>query len=309
MSHTRVLAPDWVLMSRFMMQALGSVRPLSFDGGGTTPPLLVSAQTPWAGVPFELHATRPFEGDRDGGPPAGEQTALVVIEGSTEVLLRERERETAYRCAPGTFSLHSHDERPVVRRVKGSGKMLAIRIDRAWHDRLVHLGAPVAIRYQSPSAPDATIRALATAMCTEVARGATHGPLYAESLSLAFLSYVLERIPPSEMRVHGALSSEQARRVTRYIDERLHDSLSVNDLAALCGLRARHFSSLFKRALGKTPYRYVIDRRLERGAKLLLQSSADIDDIALRLGFASASHFTAEFRRAYDVTPRRYRRG
>ncbi len=291
------------------MQALGAVRPLSFDGGGSTPPLLVSAKTPWAGVPFELHATRPFEGDRDGGPPAGEQTALVVIEGSTEVLLRERERETAYRCAPGTLSLHSHDERPVVRRVRGSGKMLAVRIDRGWHERLLHLGAPVAIRYQAPSAPDATIRALATAMCTEVACGAPHGPLFAESLSLAFLSYVLERMPTTgAMRVKGALSPEQARRITRYIDERLNESVSVSDLAALCGLRARHFSSLFKRALGKTPYRYVLDRRLERGAALLVQTSADVDDIALQLGFASASHFTAEFRRSYHTTPRRFRR-
>jgi AraC family transcriptional regulator len=81
----------------------------------------------------------------------------------------------------------------------------------------------------------------------------------------------------------------------------------VSDLANLCGLRARHFSSLFKRAVGKTPYRYVIDRRLERGAEMLRQSGSDVDDIALRLGFASASHFIAEFRRTYKTTPRRYR--
>jgi len=52
----------------------------------------------------------------------------------------------------------------------------------------------------------------------------------------------------------------------------------------------------------------VIDRRLARGAQLLVSSGSDVDAIALGLGFSSASHFTAEFRRAYAITPRRYAR-
>ena len=105
------------------MQALGKVRPLSFDGGVGAAPLAVSAATPWIGVPFELHATRPVEGDRDSGPPAGEQSALVVIEGSMDIVLRERGRDVRYRTSPGSLSLHAHDERPVLRRT-GSGKIM-----------------------------------------------------------------------------------------------------------------------------------------------------------------------------------------
>lgn len=295
-------------VARFLMQALGKVRPLSFDGGVGAPPLAVSADTPWVGVPFELHATRPIEGDRDSGPPAGEQSALVVIEGSMDVVLRERGRDVRYRCSPGSLSLHASDERPTVRRVTGSGKMMAVRIPPSWHERLLVGGAPARFSYQPPGAPDETIRALATAMCTEVTRGAPNGALYAESLSLAFLAYVVERLPTSPMRVRGALSEDQKRRIVRYIEERLHDDVSVSDLAGLCGLQARHFSTLFRHAFGRSPYRYVIDRRLARGAKLLVSSGSDVDAIALGLGFSSASHFTAEFRRAYGTTPRRYSR-
>jgi AraC family transcriptional regulator len=110
------------------------------------------------------------------------------------------------------------------------------------------------------------------------------------------------------MQVRGALSAPQQARLRRYIEDRLHEDLSVSDLADLCGLRPRHFSTLFRRAFGQTPYRYVIDRRLARGADLLTTSSCDVDEIALRLGFASASHFTSEFRRLYQTTPRRYAR-
>jgi len=291
------------------MQALGQVRPLSFDGGVGAAPLASSGATPWVGVPFELHATRPVEGDRDSGPPSGEQSALVVIEGSMEIVLRERGRDARYRCSPGSLSLHASDERPTLRRVTGSGKIMAVRISQTWHERLLQGGAPAHFTYQPPGAPDETIRALATAMCTEVTRGAPNGALYGESLSLAFLAYVMERLPSSPMRVRGALSEDQKRRVSRYVEERLHDDVSVSELAGLCGLQARHFSTLFRRAFGRSPYRYVIDRRLARGAQLLLNSGSDVDAIALGLGFSSASHFTAEFRRAYGSTPRRYARG
>lgn len=296
------------MVPRFLMQALGKVRPLSFDGGVGAAPLAVSSATPWIGVPFELHATRPVEGDRDSGPPEGEQSALVVIEGSMDIVLREGGRDVRYRTSPGSLSLHAHDDRPVLRRVTGSGKIMAVRISRTWHERVLQGGAPARFSYQPPSAPDETIRALATAMCTEVTRGAPNGALYAESLSLAFLAYVMERLPSAPMRVRGALSEDQKRRVARYVEERLHDDVTVTELAALCGLQARHFSSLFRLAFGRSPYRYVIDRRLARGAKLLVSSGSDVDAIALGLGFSSASHFTAEFRRAFGTTPRRYAR-
>lgn len=298
-----------IRVARFLMQALGKVQPLSFDGGAGAAPLAVSGATPWVGVPFELHATRPIEGDRDSGPPRGEQSALVVIEGSMDVVLRENGRDVRYRSSPGSLSLHAHEDRPVLRRVTGSGKIMAVRIPQSWHERLMQAGAPARFRYQPPSAPDETIRALATAMCTEVTRGAPSGALYGESLSLAFLSYVMERLPSAPMRVRGALSEDQKRRVARYVEERLHEDISVSELAALCSLQARHFTTLFRRAFGRSPYRYVIDRRLARGAQLLVRSSSDVDAIALGLGFSSASHFTAEFRRAFGTTPRRYARG
>src|SRR5688572_25879524 len=129
-------------MARFMMQAHGAVRPLSFDGGGASPPLLESGACPeWAGVPFELHRTRPFAHERDSGPPSGEQTLIILVEGSTELAVRENDRDTIYRSGPGSLSFHTPDERPRVTRVAGSGKVLAVRVTPAWRDRVRPYGA------------------------------------------------------------------------------------------------------------------------------------------------------------------------
>lgn len=295
-------------MSRFMMQAHGAVRPLSFDGGAATPPLLVSgACADWAGVPFELHRTRPFAHERDSGPPSGEQTLIVLVEGATELAVRENDRETIYRSGPGSMSFHTPEERPRITRVAGSGKVLAVRLTPPWRDRVRPYGASLP-GFQPPMAPDETLRLLSTALCREVANGASSGALFAESLSLSLLSYAFERLPIARLRVRGSLSDAQCRRLRRHIEERLHENLSVTELAVLCDLGPRQFSSLFRRAFGRSPYRYVLDQRVARGAQLLVSAGADLEEIALRVGFSSASHFSTVFRRAYGQAPARYAR-
>src|SRR5262249_6094069 len=132
------------------------------------------------------------------------------------------------------------------------------------------------------------------------------GRLYAESLSLALLSYAVERIPVSRLRVGGALSEAQRRKLARLIRERLGEDLSLGDLASFVGLGPRQFSRLFREAFGVTPHRYVLEQRLEAGARQLANGSLDIAEIALSLGFSSQSHFAAAFRKRFAQTPRRY---
>lgn len=291
-----------------MMQSLGSVRPLSFDGGAASPPLLLSAACgEWSGVPFELHRTRPFERDRDSGPPGGEQTLVVLLEGQTELVIGAPGRERIHRSGPGSISFHTPEDRPLVRRAAGSGKLLAVRVTRHWRDRMLAHGGSTP-SFQPPMAPSETLRSLAAALCHEVANGAGSGSLFAESLSLSLLSYAFERLPIKQVPVRGALSDVQRRRLRRYIDERLSEDLRVAELAGLCGLGARQFSTVFQRAFGKSPYRYVIDCRVARAAQLLLVGGADLEEVAMRVGFSSASHFSTEFRRAFGTPPARYAR-
>lgn len=289
-----------------MMQALGELRPVSFDGGGTTEPLLASTFTPWSGVPFELHLTKPFEGERDSGPPPGERSLLIALDGSMDVTVCERGRLVVHSYRPGSMAYYSGDHRPLITRAKGSGKMMVVRLSQPWFERLLHYGAPSRVIGYEPLPPDDILRALAMTMCTEVSRGASTGSLFADSLSLSLLSRALESLPSAQMKVRGSLSDGQQRRLKRYIEERLDRDLKLDELAGLCGLRQRHFTTLFRRAFGCSPHRYVIDRRLARGSELLSDGGYDVAEIAMRLGFASSSHFATEFKRAYGITPRRF---
>jgi AraC family transcriptional regulator len=191
-------------------------------------------------------------------------------------------------------------------RSEGECHAVCFSLKALWRERLLEQGGPESFAELQPVPPTQTALALALAITSEVESGAASGALYAESLSLALLRYVVERSPVSNMRVRGALSDAQRRRIACYIEEHLCDDLSLCDLAVLTGLQVRHFSTLFRRAFGLPPHRYLIERRLARAALLLSTSRAEIVEVALQLGFASQSHFTVAFRKRYGVSPRRY---
>ena len=68
------------------------------------------------------------------------------------------------------------------------------------------------------------------------------------------------------------------------------------------------FSAAFTRAFGIPPYRYVIERRVERVELLLRHSDLPISQIAYDTGFSSQSHLTTTFKRAVGQAPGAYRR-
>lgn len=286
-----------------LMLVGGKERALSFTGG---PPLLRSEETPWKGIKLEQHRMQSVEGVGETGPRDGEYGMLVVVEGQIDVTLREGRRVYQVRATPGSVSYLSGERRPNVQRFQGCAEAVALQIEQGWFERVMLEGAPRAYGSGDHFEFDATVLALVSAMRDEVARGAPTGRLYAESLSVALLSYVTERVPASSARVRGGLAEEQQRRLRNYIRDHLGEDLSLSELATLIGRSPRQFSSLFKRSFGITPHQYLLEARLSEGARLLGQGGSDIAEVAFSLGFCSQSHFASAFRRAYGVTPGQY---
>jgi AraC family transcriptional regulator len=87
----------------------------------------------------------------------------------------------------------------------------------------------------------------------------------------------------------------------------LQDELSLVELSRIARLSPHHFATAFKASTGKSPHRYVIERRVDRARDLLLRKEETISEIAIAVGFSSQSHLTANFRRTTGMTPRKFR--
>jgi AraC-like DNA-binding protein len=90
-------------------------------------------------------------------------------------------------------------------------------------------------------------------------------------------------------------------------DARYFEPLGVDDLARAAGLSPAHFSREFRAAFGESPHAYLLTRRLERAAQLLLTTDRSVAEICFSVGLASVGSFTTSFRRTYGGSPTAYR--
>lgn len=90
-------------------------------------------------------------------------------------------------------------------------------------------------------------------------------------------------------------------------DARYAEALTVAEMAAAAAMSRAHFSRCFKAEFGESPHQYLLTRRLERAAALLLATDWTVAAVAVAVGVQSVSSFTTSFRRMYGMPPQAYR--
>jgi AraC family transcriptional regulator len=160
---------------------------------------------------------------------------------------------------------------------------------------------------------DPVIEGIMTNLAAEMGNGAPSGRLYAES-ACEYLAHHIVRyyssISGAALRSGpvGGLPPRRLKRVLEYIEENLGGSIDLRQLANLSGVSPRHFERAFRQSLDIPPYAYVLERRLHIARHLLVtKSGVTIGEIAMQLGFNSASHLSSAFRRRIGCSPSEYR--
>ncbi len=134
------------------------------------------------------------------------------------------------------------------------------------------------------------------------------GRLYAETMASALCVHLLRNYSAhshKSIRYLGGLSPTQLKLVVDYINDRLDQELSLEELAAIAQLSAYHFCRSFKRSTGFTPHQYVIRQRVERAKQLLKDGKLSIAEVAVACGFTHQSHLNRHFKRLTGVTPKK----
>jgi AraC family transcriptional regulator len=91
-------------------------------------------------------------------------------------------------------------------------------------------------------------------------------------------------------------------RLRDYLMAHLDEPIDVATLARMTGRSQFHFSRVFRRAVGVSPYRYIIHLRLGRAVELVRERRFGLGEIAARTGFADQSHLSRWVRRVHGVT-------
>lgn len=138
--------------------------------------------------------------------------------------------------------------------------------------------------------------------------------LFVDQLSLAIGIHVAHRYGNAARetvteRVKGRrLSPRGMAAVQDIIRERLHGDISIADLARACNLSEGAFLRAFRKTVGKTPYQFLLQERVQKARDLLAFSSLSLSEIAAACGFADQSHFSRIFSRVVGTAPGTWRR-
>jgi AraC family transcriptional regulator len=112
----------------------------------------------------------------------------------------------------------------------------------------------------------------------------------------------------SAPKFRGGLSSLQMRRATELLEAHLDGDIALQRVAEACELSVSHFARAFKQTFRTPPYRWLIERRVDRARDLMTNSRLPLADIAARCGFADQSALNRSFKRIHGVTPGIWRR-
>lgn len=93
------------------------------------------------------------------------------------------------------------------------------------------------------------------------------------------------------------------------IDEHIDDpSISLEMLAKEVRLSVDYLSLIFRRQIGLTPVEYRTRSRMSLAQELLMSSTLNVAEIALKVGYADANYFARAFRNLHGTTPTAFAR-
>lgn len=128
--------------------------------------------------------------------------------------------------------------------------------------------------------------------------------LAAEELLIALLRTALDGDRRSG--TGGRINARLIRRTKTFLEAELANPIRLADIGRAVGASPAYLTDMFRRAEGIPLHQYLTQVRLAR-ALAELPHAEDLTGLALDAGFSSHSHFSATFRRAFWITPSRFR--
>ncbi len=116
-----------------------------------------------------------------------------------------------------------------------------------------------------------------------------------DQFSLIVGAHVLKTyagLPPLGATKRGGLAPWQGKRATEMMTQSSTGTSISRIWRVNVGYPWSHFTRAFRSTYGLSPYRWLLERRIDRAKALLVSSDFQIADIAIRSGFSDQAAFT-----------------
>jgi len=144
----------------------------------------------------------------------------------------------------------------------------------------------------------------------------TDSPLGAEHMICSYLEQILITLLRASTMNQGqivrtgqlqeAIQTYLAEQISTYIDEHLHEHLTVEQIAAHFHYSRARLSTIFKSVSGRGINETITSKRIEKAKQMLLEQTKSITQISEELGFSSPQYFSHKFTQIIGCSPSRF---
>jgi AraC-like DNA-binding protein len=97
------------------------------------------------------------------------------------------------------------------------------------------------------------------------------------------------------------------KKVEHYISGNFADKITLKQVAEQAHMSPNAFCRYFKKHANRTLFEYIIEYRVRRASRLIIQSDRRISDIGMECGFKNMTLFNRQFKKLMKLTPKEYR--
>jgi AraC-like DNA-binding protein len=134
--------------------------------------------------------------------------------------------------------------------------------------------------------------------------------LYLKGKGYELLSFYFNRYEdPNAEHCPFLIDEENVSKIKRakeIVIARMAEPPGLQELADDVGLNLKKLKVGFKQIYGDSVYSFLFDYKMEFARRLLDSGSHNVNEVGLKIGYSTSSHFIAAFKKKYGTTPKKY---
>ncbi|WNR43041.1 response regulator transcription factor [Paenibacillus roseipurpureus] len=107
-------------------------------------------------------------------------------------------------------------------------------------------------------------------------------------------------------RISKTSKKTEIVKAQKYVQLRVEQKLSLEEVAEHLHLNASYFSRLFKKETGENFIEYVKRMKMEKAKELLSRPDQTVESVSVMLGYENRSYFVKVFREHYGMSPSQF---
>ena len=105
------------------------------------------------------------------------------------------------------------------------------------------------------------------------------------------------------------VDEDNVRRIKKakeIIIARMTEPPTLTELSNEIGLSLKKLKEGFKQIYGDSVFGFLFDYKMEYARKMLETKKYNVNEVGLKIGYSTASHFISSFKKKYGITPKKY---